>query len=211
MRLRKISLPVGIPPCRYQLRLLPEMRWRRSRVYPSTLSGAGLPVPTPDGRGPRRERVVVPPTSALAPAQTVPFLWGTSRQVVGLSGGGLSCADLTNPSLTRHSSGTWPRQGHPPSSPRHSDCPVEALCCRGSSARPFPSGDAPGRVWERRRLSIISRGRRSTPVARASLRLPVRAAAKSWCTTARPCPWQARRDAHSESGGYRSGPDCSGE
>ena len=187
------------------------MRWRRSRVYPSTLSGAGLPVPTPDGRGPRRERVVVPPTSALAPAHTAPFLWGTSRQVVGLSGGGLSCADLTNPSLTRHSSGTWPRQGHLPSSPRYSTVLSRPFVVEARfSARPFRSGDAPGRVWERR-LSIISRGRRSTPVARASLRLPVRAAAKSWCTTARPCPWQARRDAHSESGGYRSGPDCSGE
>jgi hypothetical protein len=187
------------------------MRWRRSRVYPSTLSGAGLPVPTPDGRGPGRERVVVPPTSALNPAHTVPFLWGTSRQVVGLSGGGLSCVDLTNPSLTRHSSGTWPRQGHPPSSPRHSTVLSRPFVVEALLRPSFPFGRRSRKVWERRRMSIISRGRRSTPVARASLRLPVRAAAKSWCTTARPCPWQARRDAHSESGGYRSGPDCSGE
>src|SRR5262245_1864311 len=85
---------------------------------PSTLTGAGLPVPTPDGRSPGRERVVVPPNARSRPS--MPLLWGTSRQVVGFSGAGLSCCDLTNPSLTRHSSGTWPRHGHPPSSPRYS-------------------------------------------------------------------------------------------
>src|SRR4029453_4008882 len=171
------------------------------------------------GRGPGRERVVVPPDARSRPPQTLPFLWGTSRQVVGLSGRGLSCADLTNPSLTHHSSGTWPRQGHPPSSPdTRLSCrglffrasllrpppppPPPILDCRfgafvvepRSSARPFPFGRRSRKVWERRRLSLISRGRRSTPVARASLKLLVRAAAKSWCTTARLCPWQARRD-----------------
>jgi len=63
--------------------------------------------PYPDGRSPGRERVVVPPDARSRPSPgPLPFLWGTSRQVVGLFGAGLSCVDLTNPSLTRHSSGT---------------------------------------------------------------------------------------------------------
>ena len=110
------------------------MRWRRG--FPSTLPGAGLPVPTPDGPSPGREPVV-----ALAPPpRLLPFLWGTSRQVVGLFGAGLSCVDLTNPSLTRHSSGTWPRQDtFPPP-------PDTRLSCRGllwSTRAPYPP--LPGR------------------------------------------------------------------
>jgi len=111
-----------------------------SQAYPATLTGAGLPVPIPDGRGPGRERVVVSPTPALAPPRAVPFLWGTSRQIVGLCGGGLSCAHLTNPSLTRHSSGTWPRQGHPPSSPRYSTVLSRPFVADALAPRPVASG-----------------------------------------------------------------------
>jgi hypothetical protein len=130
-----------------------------SQAYPATLTGAGLPVPIPDGRGPGRERVVVSPTPALAPPQAVPFLWGTSRQIVGLCGGGLSCAHLTNPSLTRHSSGTWPRQGHPPSSPRYSTVLSRPFVVEARfSARSLLVGRRSGTVGKRRHCRSFRRG-----------------------------------------------------
>ena len=103
------------------------------------------PMAVAQGERSGERALLLPPTRALATPQIVPFLWGTSRQVVGPSGGGLSYADLTNPSLTRHSSGTGLDMDTlpPPPDTRPS--------CRGlfvearSFARPIPSGDGAGR------------------------------------------------------------------
>jgi hypothetical protein len=140
--LPKIPAAVSIPLSSCRLRFLSEMRLAPSQAYPSTLTAQGCPSLSPMAVAQGESASLFSPTPALAPPQALPFLWGTSRQIVGLCGGGLTCAHLTNPSLTRHSSGTWPRQGHLPSSPRYSTVLSRPFVVEARfSARPFRSGD----------------------------------------------------------------------
>ena len=141
------SPPVSIPPCKLSTSVPVRNEMAPSQAYPSTLTGAGPPVPIPDGWGPGRERVVVLPDarSRPSPGRTL-FVGDFSSDCRALRGWPI-LAHLTNPSpSTRHSSGTWPRQGHPPSSPRYSTVLSRPFVVEARfSARPFRSGDARGR------------------------------------------------------------------
>ena len=114
----------------------PEMRRRRSRSYPSIPTGAGLPVPTPDGRGPGRERVVVPPDARSRPSPGRTLIVGDfSSGCRALLGRPILCGPdepFAHSSLVRHLASTRTPSLLPPIL----DCPVEAFCCRGPLLRP---------------------------------------------------------------------------
>ena len=117
-----------------------------SQAYPSTLTGAGLPVPIPDGRGPEREARRCSPRRPLSPLpRPYPFCGGLLVGFRALRGWPILCAPdepFAHSSLVRHLASTRTPSLLPPISTVLSrPFVVEARF----SARPFRSGDARGR------------------------------------------------------------------
>jgi len=185
------------------------MRWRRRRSFPRSCLAQGCPSLPPMAVA-QGESALLFPRRPLSPTGTTLFVGDFSSACRALRRWPILCRPdepFAHSSLVRHLTST----GHPPSSPRYS-----TVLSRSSVVE---AGGLPAPPDERRRRtvrgalgrwSIISTGHRSIPGARASPRLPGRAAARSWCRTAKPCPWQARPGARSGFGGCRSAPDCNG-
>ena len=103
------------------------MRWRRRRSFPSTLTGAGLPVPTPDGRRPGLGKsALLFPRRPLSPLPHALFVGDFSSGCRVLRGRPILLQpdeSFAHSSLVRHLASTRTPSLLPPIL----DCPVEAF------------------------------------------------------------------------------------